>query len=100
MRRGHREKSRRREEALERGKKYKAPKNPIGLRERVRRGLILLDEAVELASSYNDDIRSWLSRRKTANVKVAVKNKTEDAKKKRRGKQKRKNVRKNKTTIT
>ena len=92
MRRGRQEKARRREAALEMAKNYKPSKNPTGLRERVRRGFISLDEAIELASGYNDDIRGWLSRRKNANVKAPT-NKPDSPKKKSRGKQKRKNER-------
>ena len=90
MQRGRQVKERRREEAQERAKNYKAPKNPTGLRERVRRGLISLDEAVELASGYNENIRAWLSRRKKSNIKAPTT--TKPAKKKKRGRKKKKNV--------
>jgi transposase len=95
MRKGRHEKARRREDALERAKNYKPSKNPVGLRERVRRGLVSIEEASDLASGYNDNIRAWLRRRKNAHIKAPT-NKSESPKKKIRGKQKRKNDRKNK----
>ena len=91
--RGRHETARRREDALKRAKNYKPSKNPVGLRERVRRGLVSIEEAIELASGYNDNIRAWLRRRKDAHIKVST-NKSESPKKKSRGKQKRKNARK------
>jgi hypothetical protein len=98
MHRGHQAKNRRREEALERAKSYKAPKNPTGLREKVRRGLVSFDEAIDLTSDYNNNIQAWLRRRKDMNVKTPTNN-TESPKKKARGKQKRKNARNNKKSI-
>ena len=95
MQRGSQVKERHRAEALERAKKYKAPKNPTGLREKVRRGLVSLDEAIELASGYNDNIRAWLRHRKDAHIQAPT-NKPEVSKKKTRGKQKRKNAKQNK----
>ena len=95
MRKGHHEKTRRHEDALERAKKYKPSKNPTGLRERVRRGLVSIEEASELASGYNDNIRAWLRRRKDAHIKAPA-NKPEASKKEPRGKQKRKDAGKNK----
>ena len=88
MHRGRHVKARRREEAQERAKNYKAPENPTGLREKVRRGFISLNEAIELASNYNEDIRAWLSRRKTAKIKAPA---SKPAKKK-RGRKKKKDV--------
>ncbi|HIJ51392.1 MAG TPA: hypothetical protein HPP54_10140 [Nitrospinae bacterium] len=85
--RGRLEKERRQEEALERAAEYKAPENPTGLRERVRRGMISVDEAIAFASGYNDNIRAWLRRRKANNTKVSSKTKG--------GKQKRKDAKKN-----
>ena len=95
MRKGRHEKARRREDALERANNYKPSKNPVGLRERVRRGLVSIEEASDLAFGYNDNIRAWLRRRKDAHIKVLT-NKSESPKKKTPGKQKRKNDRKNK----
>ena len=97
MRKGHYEKTRRREDALERAKNYKPSKNPTGLRERVRRGLISIEEASSLASGYNDNIRAWLRRRKDAHIKAPTK-KPEASKKKPRGKQKLKDAGKNKNS--
>ena len=87
MRKGRDEKTRRQEDAAERAKNFKTSKNPTGLRERVRHGLISIDEAIELASGYNDNIRAWLRRRKDAHIKAPT-NKTKGIK------QKRKNARK------
>jgi hypothetical protein len=95
MRRGRHEKAQRREDAMERAKNYKPSKNPTGLRERVRRGLISIEEASSLASGYNDNIRAWLRRRKDAHIKAPIKN-PEASKKEPRGKQKRKDAGKNK----
>ena len=88
MHRGRHVKARRREEAQERAKNYKAPENPIGLREKVRRGFVSLDEAIEIAFDYNEDIRAWLSRRKAAKIKAP----TSKPAKKKRGRKKKKDV--------
>ena len=42
----------------------------MGLREKVRKGIVSLDEAIEIAKDYNEDIRKWLSRRKQSGVKA------------------------------
>ena len=89
IRRGRLVKAVRLEEAKERATNYKAPENPTGLREKVCRGLISLDEAIELASDYNDNIRAWLSRRKKSNVKAPT---SKPNTKKKRGRKKKKNV--------
>ena len=94
--RGRHETARRREDALERAKNYKPSKNPTGLRERVRRGLISIEEASSLASGYNDNIRAWLRRRKDAHIKAPTKKPEASKKKKPRGKQKRKDAGNNK----
>jgi hypothetical protein len=47
----------------------------MGLREKVRKGIVSLDEAIELAKDYNKDIQKWLSRRKQSGVKPASKGK-------------------------
>lgn len=54
----------------------------LGLREQVKKGVISIDEAIVVAENYNEDIRSWLQRRKKSNVKV----KTEKKVKKKKGK--------------
>ena len=97
--RGRVERARRREDALERAKNYKPSKNPTGLRERVRLGLVSIEEAIELASGYNDNIRAWLRRRKDAHIKAPT-NKSNSPKKSKGGKQKRTNARKNKNTTS
>ena len=91
IRRGRMVKTQRREEAIERAKNYKPSDNPIGLREKVRRGLISIYEAISLASDYNEDIRGWLQRKKIGNFKSA-----DQAKKIKKGKKKKKNAKKNK----
>ena len=97
--RGRLEKERRQEEALERAAEYKAPENPTGLRERVRRGMVSVDEAIKLASGYNDNIRAWLRRRKANNTKVSTK-KIKLPNKAKGGKQKRTNDRANKNSTS
>ena len=91
IRRGRMVKTQRREEAIERAKNYKLSDNPIGLREKVRRGLVSIDEAISLASDYNEDIRGWLQRKKIGNFKPA-----DQAKKIKKGKKKKKNAKKTK----
>ena len=54
----------------------------MGLREQVKNGVISIDDAIVVAADYNEDIRSWLQRRKKSNVKV----KTEKKVKKKKGK--------------
>jgi len=48
----------------------------LGLREQVKNGVISIDEAIVVAENYNEDIRSWLQRRKSSNVKVKAEKKT------------------------
>jgi hypothetical protein len=56
----------------------------MGLKEQVKKGLVSLDEAIELAEGWNQDIRGWLLRRKKGNVKSPKKKKeTKKGKKKR-----------------
>jgi len=59
----------------------------MGLKEQVKKGLVSLDEAIELTDGWNQDIRGWLLRRKKGNVKTPKEKK--DAKKKKKGKKKR-----------
>ena len=91
VRRGRMVKVQRREEAAERAKNYKPSDNPVGLREKVRRGLVSIDEAISLAADYNEDIRGWLQRKKANNFKPA-----DQAKKLKKGKKKKKNAKKTK----
>jgi hypothetical protein len=95
--RGYLEKERRQADALERAKNYKPSEDPTGLRERVRRGLVSIDEAIKLASGYNDNIRAWLRHRKANNTKVSTK-KINPPNKAKGGKQKRTNDRTNKNS--
>jgi hypothetical protein len=57
----------------------------MGLKEQVKKGLVSLDEAIELTDGWNQDIRGWLLRRKKGNVKAPK----ETTKKKKKGKKKR-----------
>ena len=86
MKRGHLEKERRRNDAIERAKMPTTFKRPFGLREKVRLGLVDIDEAIKLALGYNESIRRWLARRKKANIKPKIKQSSE--KKKKGGKKK------------
>jgi hypothetical protein len=56
----------------------------MGLKEQVKKGLVSLDEAIELTDGWNQYIRGWLLRRKKGNVKSPKKKKeTKKGKKKR-----------------
>lgn len=48
----------------------------MGLRQKVRKGIVSLDEAIEIAKDYNENIQRWLKRRKDAGVKVPSKEST------------------------
>ena len=85
------QKSARREEAEARAKDYVAPKEYKGLREKVKHGVVSLDEAIELASEYSESIRTWLDQRKKSGVKS-----TKKTPKKKKGKKK--NVSRKKST--
>ena len=43
--------------------------NNMGLRQKVKKGIVSLDEAIELAKDYNENIQRWLRRRKEAGIK-------------------------------
>ena len=72
-----------REEAEQRAKDYVAPKEYKGLREKVKHGVVSLDEAIETASEYSESIRTWLDQRKKSGVKA-----TKKTPKKKKGKKK------------
>ena len=42
----------------------------MGLRQKVKKGIISIDEAIEIAKDYNESIQRWLKRRKDSGVKV------------------------------
>ena len=42
----------------------------MGLRQKVKKGIVSLDEAIEIAKDYSESIQRWLKRRKDAGVKV------------------------------
>ena len=42
----------------------------MGLRQKVKKGIVSIDEAISLAENYNENIQRWLKRRKDAGVKV------------------------------
>ena len=88
------QKNARREEAEARAKDYVAPKKYKGLREKVKHGVVSLDEAIELASEYSESIRTWLNQRKKSGVKTTKT--TKKAPKKKKGKKK--NVSRKKST--
>jgi len=44
--------------------------NNMGLRQKVKKGIVSLDEAIEIAKDYNENIQRWLKRRKDAGVKA------------------------------
>jgi hypothetical protein len=58
----------------------------MGLKEQVKKGLVSLDEAIELTDGWNQYIRGWLFRRKNGNIKASQEKKP--GKKKRKGKKK------------
>ena len=72
-----------REVAEQRAKDYVAPKKYAGLREKVKHGVVSLDEAIEFASDYSESIRTWLDQRKKSGVKS-----TKKTPKKKKGKKK------------
>jgi hypothetical protein len=61
----------------------------MGLKEQVKKGLVSLDEAIELSEGWNQYIRDWLLRRKKGNIKTSQEKKPGNKKKKRKGKRKR-----------
>jgi len=42
--------------------------NTMGLRQQVKKGIVTLDEAIEIAKDYNESIQRWLKRRKDAGI--------------------------------
>ena len=58
----------------------------MGLRQKVKKGVISLDEAIELAKDYNKNIQRWLKRRKEAGIVFVPEG--EKPKKKKKGKKK------------
>ena len=42
----------------------------MGLRQKVKKGIVSIDEAISIAENYNENIQRWLKRRKDAGVKV------------------------------
>ena len=59
----------------------------MGLRQKVKKGIISVDEAIEIAKDYNESIQKWLKRRKDAGVKVPS-NETKSKRYKKRSKAK------------
>jgi len=73
VRRDYSVKKRRREEAEVRAEKYKQPKNPKGMREKIKRGLMSIDEALNVLSNgtlNSEDFARWLHRKKKSGFKV------------------------------
>ena len=40
----------------------------MGLRQKVKKGIVSIDEAIEIAKEYNENIQNWLGRRKDAKL--------------------------------
>ena len=73
VRRDYSVKKRRREEAEARAEKYKQPKNPKGMREKIKRGFMSIDEALDVLSNgtlKSEDFTRWLLRKKKSGFKV------------------------------
>ena len=62
----------------------------MGLREKVKKGIFSLDEAIEIAKDYNQNIQDWLKRRKDSGIKILSEDdltkKSKKSKKRKRGK--------------
>jgi len=62
----------------------------MGLREKVKKGIVSLDEAIEIAKDYNQNIQDWLKRRKDSGIKILSEDdltkKSKKSKKRKRGK--------------
>jgi hypothetical protein len=58
--------------------------NPMGLRQRVKKGLISIDDALLISVGYNETIRNWLLRRKKSNVSVRKEKETKKSSKPRK----------------
>ena len=92
MQRGRQVKERRRVEAQDRAKNYKKPKEYVGLRERVKHGIISVDEALSIVKSseagvlFSENILNWLERKKKEKFKTKTSKKS--TKKKRTKKKK------------
>ena len=79
-------------EAAERAKNYKKPKEYVGLRERVKHGIISVDEALSMVKSseagvlFSENILNWLENKNRQKFKA--KSKKKSSKKKRTKKKK------------
>ena len=58
--------------------------NPMGLRQRVKKGLISIDDALLISVGYSETIRNWLLRRKKSNVSVRKEKETKKSSKPRK----------------
>ena len=56
----------------------------MGLREKVKKGIVTLDEAIEIAKDYNESIQRWLKRRKDAGIVFVAEGNTKPKKKKKK----------------
>ena len=43
----------------------------MGLRQKVKKGIVSIDEAIVIANDYSEGIQKWLKRRKDAGVKAS-----------------------------
>tara|TARA_Y100001949_G_C15866896_1_gene277707 strand:+ start:432 stop:713 length:282 start_codon:yes stop_codon:yes gene_type:complete len=85
VRRDYKDKRRLREEAEARAEKYKQPKNPKGMREKIKRGLMSIDEALDVLSTgilNSENFSLWLLRKKKSGFKFKVVTKKRVPKKK------------------
>ena len=97
VRRGRSVNSQKREEAAERAKNYKPSKDAYGgMRERVKKGAMSIDEALDIITNNNQilhkdvssiDFLNWLRRKKASNFRPA--DRVKKTKKTRKGKKRR-----------
>ena len=84
------EKAWRRNEAKARAEKYKQPKNPKGMREKIKRGIISIDEALEILSNSgkvnSEKFTNWLHQKKKNKFKAKTAKPKSGKKTKKKGK--------------
>ena len=82
----------RREEAEARAKEYKQPENPKGMREKVKRGLMSINEALDILANSgkvnSEKFTNWLHQKKKNKFKA----KTSKPKSEKKAKKKSKNA--------
>ena len=84
------EKAWRRDEAKARAEKYKQPKNPKGMREKIKRGFMSIDEALEVLSNSgkvnSEKFTNWLYQKKKNKFKAKTAKPKSGKKTKKKGK--------------